>query len=92
MAPRYERVRRIGWIVFEHLLFASALFLSIPPVPSNEGETYSFWPIAIPAGMLVGASRLIALRQGTETPLGAVLKVAIVLVAGFGMHARVNIH
>jgi len=73
------------------LLFALAIFLLIPPVPSAEGQTYSFWPMVIPAGALMSASRFIALRQGTETPLGLVLKVAIVLAAGFGIYARVNI-
>jgi hypothetical protein len=74
----------------DHLLFALAMSMLIPPIPSMEGQIYSFWG-SLPFMMLfLCASRWIAIRRGDETWLGLLLKSPIFLIVGFTMYARVN--
>src|SRR5262249_45365828 len=85
------------WYLFgtfvEHLLLAVSIGLLIPPIPSMEGQQYSFGGMHL-ATMLVflAASRVLAMLRGEESILGFVLKAGILTIAGFVNYERMFIH
>ena len=90
MNSYYHKTLRVAGFVADHFLFAVAMVLLIPPVPSMEGQTYNFWKIIIPMTVVLGGSRFIAIRQGNETWLGWAFKTIIFVCVGFIMYARVQ--
>ncbi|MDZ4817404.1 MAG: hypothetical protein SGJ20_00360 [Planctomycetota bacterium] len=63
--------------------------LLIPPVPSMEGEEYSFIPMCIPMLVFLIASRALAILREEETWLGLIMKAALFTALGFAINFRV---
>ncbi len=76
----------------ENALLAGALFMLVPPVPSSHSVGYNFFPVSfVLMSLLLASSRYIAIRTGTETWVGAVLKFLIFTTLGFVLYSRVTV-
>ena len=76
---------------FEVLLFGFALFMSIPPVPSDEAHVYRFPPAAIIGGSAFAASLFLAGRRGAENWFSGLLKLGFYLLLVYVLQMRVTI-
>ena len=72
---------------FELALLAVALFLVVPPVPSN-GETYPLLPGLAYATLAYAASLALAYLRKGENPWTVGAKLAGFLVFGWAIHLR----
>lgn len=68
--------------VFQLLTFLVALFLLIPPVPSNEGHRYSFFPVGTLAIGVFAIHQLLQVRTGKVTFILALFQ--LIIFSGFG--------
>jgi hypothetical protein len=75
--------------VFEVLLFGFALFMCIPPIPSDETHVYHFMPAAVIGGSAFTASLVLAARRGAENWFSAVPKLGIYLLLVYVLQMRV---
>jgi hypothetical protein len=81
-------------VVFQALeivLFGFALFMTVPPVPSEEGHVYRFLPVAIIGGSAFAASLFLAGCRGAENWLTALLKLGFYLLLAYVLQMRVTI-
>ena len=76
---------------FEVMLFGFALFMVLPPVPSEEGHVYRFLPVAVIGGSAFAASLLLGGRRGAENWLTALLKLGFYLLLVYVLQMRVAI-
>jgi hypothetical protein len=60
-------MKSILLIIAEVILFLAALFILIPPVPSEPSARIAFLPLGLIAVLLFAASRLLAWFRGAET-------------------------
>jgi hypothetical protein len=79
-----EMATRIG----ENLLLAISLFLLIPPIPSIEGQKYSFFPLGLVAIVAFTLSRILACRRNAETVYSILFQVIVFVIYGFISHER----
>lgn len=85
-------MKKYVFIFLETIFFAVALMTCIPPVPSDSSTTYSYMRIAPLTAIAMIISRYCAIKNGSETVLGAILKTMIVLLAGCVVYLRIQIH
>ena len=75
----------------EVILFGFALFMCIPPAPSEEAHVYGFLPVALIGGSALFASLVLAVRRGAENWLTALLKLGFYLLLVYALQMRVLI-
>jgi hypothetical protein len=74
------------------ILWGVGLVLLIPPVPSETGQSYSFFPRGIIAVACFIGSRWFAVRWRTHHVISTVLEAAIFILCGILLADRVRIH
>ena len=75
----------------EVILFGFALFMAIPPVPSEAGHVYHFLPAALIGGSAFLASLFLAARRGAENWLTAFLRLSLYLAFVYVLQMRMTI-
>jgi len=85
-----SQAKRVGAFVGEHLLLLFALAMMIPPIPSEKGVVYSYFPSGLWIAILAAASRWCALTVERESWYGLIMKTALLVGTGFVMHVRVS--
>jgi hypothetical protein len=81
-------MKSILLIIAEVILFLAALFILIPPVPSEPSARIAFLPLGLIAVLLFAASRLLAWFRGAETIWIIVIQSAAFLLFAFVLYQR----
>lgn len=71
-----------------------ALFVLIPPIPSDAGQTYSFLPHGVIAAVFLFLHRFLAIktrRSGKEAIVFALLEAACLFVFGMVLFDRMHV-
>lgn len=72
-------------IALESITLAIALFLVIPPIPSDQETIYTFQPVGWIALLFFLASKLTARKRTGETWWIAIIHTLIFLLYGFAV-------
>ncbi|MDB5322955.1 MAG: hypothetical protein JWN40_4586 [Phycisphaerales bacterium] len=80
--------KRIAVVMGEHVLFFIALVLLVPPIPSEKGQVYDYFPTAPFIAVAAAGSRWCAWVAGRESWAGLIMKTGMFVAVGYVMNLR----
>jgi len=83
-----SQAKQIATATGEHVFFLITLVLMVPPIPSEKGQVYNYFPTCLFIAIAAGGSRWCAWAAGRESWFGSLMKTAMFVAVGYVMNLR----